>query len=63
MSVIARDEQGAEVRDGEGNAKHRTLFRLTTLFDVAQTDSLPNTEPVPREPPSKELTPTATPRS
>jgi hypothetical protein len=56
MSVIERDDTGNEVRDDHGNLKHRTLFRLTTVFDVAQTDPLPGKEPVPLEPPSEPLT-------
>jgi hypothetical protein len=56
MSVIERDDAGTEVRDDEGNARHRTLFRLTTVFDVSQTDPLPDKEPVALEPPSEPLT-------
>ncbi|MFL5911770.1 MAG: hypothetical protein ACJ768_14495 [Gaiellaceae bacterium] len=38
-----------------GQPERKTLFRLTTVFDVSQTDPLPNTDPVPLEPPSEEL--------
>jgi len=33
----------------------RTLFKLAAVFDVSQTDPLPDTEPVPLEPPSEPI--------
>jgi hypothetical protein len=33
----------------------RTLFKLAAVFDVSQTDPLPDTEPVPLEPPTKPI--------
>jgi hypothetical protein len=54
-----------KVKDGDGNvakddaAGHdlkRVRFRLTSVFDVSQTEPLPNTEPVPLAPPSQPVT-------
>jgi hypothetical protein len=41
---------------GEDTGKRRTLFRLAPVFDVAQTEPLPNTEAIPLEPPSEPIT-------
>jgi hypothetical protein len=56
MTVPERGDDGAVVVDEHGQTKRRTLFRLTTVFDVSQTDPLPGAEPVPLDPPSQPLT-------
>jgi N-terminal domain of anti-restriction factor ArdC len=56
MTVPDRGDDGAVVADEHGQPKRRTLFRLTTVFDVSQTDPLPGAEPVPLDPPSQPLT-------
>ncbi len=44
MTVKEHDE------DGEETGEARTLFRAVAVFDVSQTDPLPDREPVPLEP-------------
>jgi hypothetical protein len=56
MTVPERNGDGAAILDENGRAKRRTLFRVTTVFDVSQTDPLPGAEPVLLEPPSEPLT-------
>jgi hypothetical protein len=50
--VIDRDrDTGKPKLDGDGQPKKKLLFRLTAVFDVSQTDQLPDTEVVPLGPP------------
>ncbi len=51
MRVKARDTEQGAVAEGEGDQR-KTVFRTTTVFDVSQTDSLPDVEPAPLAPPS-----------
>jgi hypothetical protein len=51
VSVKDRDAIGEEA--GE---KRRTFFRSVPVFDVAMTEVLPGTEPVPLSPPSQPIT-------
>jgi hypothetical protein len=55
MTVPDRGEDGATVVDENGQPKRKTLFRLTTVFDVSQTDRLPGTEPVALSPPAQPI--------
>jgi hypothetical protein len=41
---------------GEDTGARRTLFRLAPVFDVSQTEPLPDTEPIALEPPSEPIT-------
>ena len=41
---------------GEETGERRTLFRLAPVFDVAQTEPLPDTEPIALEPPREPIT-------
>ena len=54
-TVKQRDGHGRVVLDEHGRPRTRTLFKLTSVFDVAQTEQLPNTEPAPLDPPRVEL--------
>jgi antirestriction protein ArdC len=57
MQVQVRDGDGNVKRDEEtGQELRRLRFRLTSVFDVSQTEPLPNTEPVPLAPPSAPVT-------
>jgi antirestriction protein ArdC len=57
MQVKARDGDGNVVKeDDTGHELKRVRFRLTAVFDVSQTEPLPNTEPVPLSPPSEPVT-------
>ena len=52
MRVKARDgEDAASGGEGKGE-KRKTIFRTTAVFDVSQTDPLPDAEPAPLEAPS-----------
>lgn len=60
--IIVRDRQGepaqapgGEPRETDRSAK-RTLFRSVGVFDVAQTDPLPGSDPVPLGPPVQPVT-------
>ena len=46
MRIKARDEAGEET------GERKTLFRVAKVFDVSQTDALPDVEPAPLAPPS-----------
>jgi len=46
MRVKARDDNGEETDE------RKTIFRTAAVFDVSQTDPLPDTEPAPLAPPS-----------
>src|SRR6516162_6113412 len=45
MSVRCREAEHAEGND-PGEERRRTVFRAVAVFDVAQTEALPGTEPV-----------------
>ena len=52
ISVRTREAKPAEAGEPE-ETDRRTLFRAVPVFDIAQTDPLPGTEPVPLEPPEQ----------
>ncbi len=57
MAVTEHDGAGRVVVDAEtGEPRKRTLFRLAAVFDVAQTEPLPDAEPIALEPPSRPIT-------
>ena len=57
MPVRERDAEGAVVVDPEtGTPQTRMLFKSVAVFDVDQTEPLPDTEPVELEPPSRPIT-------
>jgi hypothetical protein len=52
MSVRASENSAAETdAHSDGDGPRRMLFRAVPVFDVAQTDPLPDSEPVPLESP------------
>ena len=51
MRVKARDTEQGAVAEGEGEQR-KTIFRTAAVFDVSQTDPLPDVEPAPLAPPS-----------
>jgi hypothetical protein len=53
MSVRARPTDSVEPQADE--QPRRTVFRAVAVFDVAQTDALADTDPVPLEPPSEPI--------
>jgi hypothetical protein len=55
MSVRCREAEHAEGNDA-GEERRRTVFRAVAVFDVAQTEALPGSEPVPLEPPGEPIT-------
>jgi hypothetical protein len=57
MSVRVRGAERSEnaIPDASEHAR-RTVFRTVPVFDVSQTEALPDTEPVPLEPPSQSIT-------
>jgi hypothetical protein len=56
MTVRAKDAGGdVAVDPTTGEPATRTLFKVASVFDVSQTDPLPDTEPVPLEPPSQPI--------
>lgn len=56
MPVKERHADGEVVIDGEtGRPRTRMLFKSVAVFDVAQTEPLPDSEPVPLEPPSRPI--------
>lgn len=50
MSIKAKDAEKAEGQEGDGR---RVVFRAVPVFDVSQTEALPNGEPVALAPPSE----------
>jgi antirestriction protein ArdC len=55
MRVKVRDAGNDGAADGTGvgeGEKRKTIFRTTAVFDVSQTDPLPDVEPAPLEAPS-----------
>ena len=56
MSVLQHtDPDNAAPNAEDGEPQRRTMFRAVSVFDVSQTDPLPDTEPVPLEPPSEPI--------
>jgi hypothetical protein len=56
MSVRDRDEKAGEGKGiAQGDEPRRTVFRTVPVFDVSQTDPLPDTEPVPLAPPCRPI--------
>jgi hypothetical protein len=56
ISVRQREpEQAARDTAGEGEERRRIVFRAVSVFDLAQTEALPGTEPVPLEPPCQPI--------
>jgi len=53
MSVRTQRDSSTGAEDEN---ERRTLFRAVSVFDVAQTDPLAGTEPVPLEPPAQPIT-------
>jgi len=54
MSIRDRDTDGAEGQaDGEG--RKRNVFRAVAVFDVAQTEALPGSEPAPLQAPCQPI--------
>ena len=52
MSVNVRGEDA----NGHETDERRTIFRVVRVFDVSQTDPLPDAEPAPLEPPDEPIT-------
>lgn len=50
MTIKTKDAEKAEGQDGDGR---RVVFRAVPVFDVSQTEVLPDREPVALEPPSE----------
>jgi N-terminal domain of anti-restriction factor ArdC len=56
MSVRTRDAEHVQQPDGGGREDaRRTVFRAVPVFDVSQTEALPDTEPVPLDGPSQPI--------
>jgi N-terminal domain of anti-restriction factor ArdC len=56
MSVRDGREEASETSaDGRSEEPRRTVFRAVPVFDVSQTDPLPDTEPVPLVPPCQPI--------
>ncbi len=56
MSVPKQDvRQGTGEGRGEPEETKRMLFRAVSVFDVSQTDPLPDAEPIPLTPPSEPI--------
>ena len=53
MSIGNRDSQAEQQADARET--RRTVFRAVSVFDVAQTDALPGTDPVPLDPPCQPI--------
>jgi hypothetical protein len=57
MSLASTDREARETeQDQAGEQQRRTVFRAVSVFDISQTDPLPDTEPVPVCPPGQPLT-------
>jgi antirestriction protein ArdC len=56
MTVKLGNDAGNVQEDENGRELTRIRFRLTAVFDVSQTEPLPNTEPLPLAPPSTPVT-------
>lgn len=56
MSVLDRAENpGQDDATPESEHRRRTVFRAVSIFDVSQTDPLPDTEPIPLDWPSQPI--------
>ena len=56
MSVRTADGTAGDARgDTEAGEQRRMVFRAVSVFDVSQTDPLPDREPVPLDPPSQPI--------
>jgi hypothetical protein len=55
MSVLTTPDHDSGPSAENGEPQRRTVFRAVPVFDVSQTDPLPDTEPVPLEPPSEPI--------
>jgi hypothetical protein len=56
MSVRAKNSEPVEAHDaGASEQQKRTVFRAVPVFDVAQTDPLPDKEPVPLDSPCQPI--------
>jgi len=56
MSVRAKDSEPVEAQAaGASEPQRRTVFRAVPVFDVAQTDPLPDKEPVPLDSPCQPI--------
>ncbi len=51
MSVKAAPESATEPQSSESSDSRRTVFRAVPVFDVSQTDPLPDKQPVELDPP------------
>jgi hypothetical protein len=58
MSLRVRSTDPPQTQEGTSPEQpvKRTFFRVVSVFDVSQTEPLPNTDPVPLEPPSEPIT-------
>ena len=56
MSVTEQARQGAGKDDKTEEPRRRVFFRTVPVFDVAMTDPLPGTQPVPLEAPRQPIT-------
>ena len=56
MSVTEQARQGAGNDDKTEEPRRRVFFRTVPVFDVAMTDPLPGTQPVPLEAPRQPIT-------
>jgi len=56
LAIAAPMSVKEQTHDAEGNdsEERRTFFRIVKVFDVSQTDPLPDIEPVPLDPPGSE---------
>jgi len=55
MSVLATPDHDSGPSAENDESQRRTVFRAVAVFDVSQTDPLPDSEPVPLEPPSEPI--------
>lgn len=50
-----KDEPAAQLQPGEETEPRRLRFRAVPVFDVSQTDPLPDRDPVPLQPPAEPI--------
>jgi antirestriction protein ArdC len=56
MSIRDRQSESSDAAtNGAGEPSRRTVFRAVPVFDVSQTEPLPDTDPMPLEPPSQPI--------
>jgi N-terminal domain of anti-restriction factor ArdC len=53
MAIRSKDTEGARERGQEDGYTRRVVFRAVPVFDVSQTEALPDREPVALDPPSQ----------